>query len=104
MRVARVRSMDGLIEGIDRAVTALKAGLSGGVAAPEPWEEVIQVLEGALEHAKAGDRRVALQQADVANGQLKVLAMVGRGTFETMNMEGARREALQPLDYLPRSF
>lgn len=95
--------MTELREGIDDALAALRRGLRAPVVSPGPWEEVVGHLEAGLNAATAGDRRLALQHVDVAAAHLRNLAMVRRGTFELMDMEDARRDALRALDRMPRA-
>jgi hypothetical protein len=96
--------MEDLRDGIMRAKTALQGGLRRPVASPGPWEEIVGNLDAALEAEKAGDKQAALQHVDIATGHLKNLAVMKRGTFELMDMEDSRREALRILDNLARAI
>lgn len=96
--------MSELRDGIDHALTTLRRGLHGPVVSPGPWEEIVGHLEAAGNAATAGDKQLALQHVDVAVAHLKNLAIVKRGTFELMDMEDARRDALRALDRVPRAI
>jgi hypothetical protein len=96
--------MSELRDGIDVALGALRRGLRSPVVSPGPWEEVVGHLEAALEAANAGDTQLALQHLDVSTAHLKNMAMMKRGTFELMDMEDARRDALRALDRVPRAI
>jgi hypothetical protein len=96
--------MNELRDGIDYALGALRRGLRGPVVSPGPWEEIVGHLEAALDAANADDRQLALQHVDVSTAHLKNLAMMKRGTFELMDMEDARRDALRALDRVPRAI
>ena len=96
--------MSELLDGIAYALAALRRGLRSPVVSPGPWEEIVGHLEVARDAANAGDRQLALQHVDVAARHLKNLAMMKRGTFELMDMEDARRDALRALDRVPRAI
>lgn len=98
--------VDELGAGIERARDGLRAVLRGGqVVAAEPWEEIVALLDDALEHVAKGDKQAALQRVDEAIGHLKMRAMMSGGpSFENVDMEDERRTALQVLiERLPRS-
>jgi hypothetical protein len=96
--------MNELRAGIERARLVLETGMRAPVVSPGPWEEIIGQLEAALEREASGDKRATLQHVGVAREHLKMLAMMKRGTFELMDMEDARRDALKALDRLPRAI
>jgi hypothetical protein len=56
--------MDAPAAVIEPARTDLKGGLAAGVALAEPWENLLTLLDQALEHATAGDKQAALQRVD----------------------------------------
>lgn len=71
----------------------------------ERWEKIVALLDEALKYAEAANKQAALERVDEARGHLKSLAMMERGpSFELMDMENARRTALQALDRVPRTI